>query len=171
MRKPFVAGLVFVTVTLATTAVFACGDKLMLLAGSARFRQVFPGSRPASILAYSRQNSSVHGLVNDLEHQSTLKHAGYKVFAIEDRTRLDEALKTGKFDLLLVDAADAEGLEPQARSAPSRPLVLPVVYKSTKAEAKSVERKFHCVLKAPSSPDRFLAAIDEAMGVKLKMAQ
>ncbi len=154
MRKPLVAGLVLVTVTLGTSAVFACGDKLMLLAGSARFRQVFAGSRPATILAYSRQNSSVHGLVKDLEH-----------------TTLDEALKTGKFDLLLVDAADAEGLEPQARSAPSRPLVLPVVYKSTKAEAKSVERKFHCVLKAPSSPDRYLAAIDEAMGVKLKMAQ
>jgi len=143
----------------------------MLLVGSARFRQVFAGSRPATILAYSRQNSPVRRLVKDIEYQSTLNHAGYKVFAIEDRARLDETLKTGKFDLLLVDAADAEGFEPQARSAPSRPLVLPVVYKSTKAEATSVERKFHCVLKAPSSPDRYLAAIDEAMSVKLKMAQ
>jgi hypothetical protein len=46
--------------------------------------------------------------------------------------------------------------------------VLPVVYQSSKAAAAAVEKKFHCVLKAPNSPGRYLAAIDRAMEFKLK---
>ena len=163
MRKAFVVGLVLVSAALTITA---CGDKLMLLAGGGRFRQVYARTHPASILAYARQNSAVPGVVKKL--QRTLQQSGYKFFVVEDAPRFDEALKTGKYDLLLIDVADAEGLEQQVRSAPSMPFVLPVVYKSTKADAATVQKRFHCVLKAPGSADRYLAALDEAMLVRSK---
>jgi hypothetical protein len=156
------------TVAITITAAFACGDKLMLLAGGGRFRQVYSRSHPASILAYVRQNSAVPAVVTELEHQPALKQAGYKFFAVEEPARLNEALKTGKYDLVLIDIADILGLEQQVRSAPSMPVVLPVVYKSSKAEAATVEKKFHCILKAPGSADRYLAALDDAMIVKSK---
>lgn len=168
MQKLLAAGLALVTAVLLTSAAFACGDKLMFSVGGARFRQLYARTHPASILAYGRQNSAVPGVVKELEFQPALKQAGYKFYSVEDPTRLDEALKTGKYDLVLVDAPDAEGLEQQVRSAPSMPLVLPVVYKSTKAEARAVELKFHHVLKAPGSPDNYLAALDEALIVRSK---
>jgi CheY-like chemotaxis protein len=168
LRKLFIVGLVLASVALTITAAVACGDKLMLFAGGGRFRQVYARTHPASILAYVRQNSAVPGVVTELERQPALKQAGYKFFAVEDSTKLDEALKNGKYDLVLLDVADADGVEQQVRSAPSMPVVLPVVYKSTKAEAATVEKKFHCILKAPGSADRYLAALDEAMTVKSK---
>ena len=87
---------------------------------------------------------------------------------IPDLTRFDEALKNGKYDLVLVEPSDADGLAQEIRSAPSKPLVLPVLYRPTKAEATAVEKKFHCLLKAPDSSSHYLSAIDEAMEVRLK---
>lgn len=172
MRGPLITGaLVLATTMLAATAALACGDKLMLLTRGARFRQVHPGAHAASILAYTRQNSAVPAVVRELELQPALKKAGHKLQGVEDPTKLDEALKTGKYDLVLADVADAEGLEQQARSAPSRPMVLPVIYKPTKAERTATRKKFRCVLKAPGNTAGYLAAIDEAMELKLKTAR
>ncbi|PYT25800.1 MAG: hypothetical protein DMG57_23810, partial [Acidobacteria bacterium] len=162
MRKPFVTGFL-IAATFASTVAFACGDKLMLLVGGGRFRQVYARTHPASILAYARQNSAVPEVIRELGLEPALKQTGYKFFAVEDRPKLDEALKTGKYDLVLLDVVDAEGLEQQVRSAPSMPFVLPVVHKFNKADAATVHRKFHCILKAPGSIDRYLAALDEAM--------
>lgn len=169
MRKPFIAaGFVLATGLLTAVAAFACGDKLMLLARGARFGQVYSRSHPASVLAYMRQDSSVPVVVRDLEHNSALKQAGHKLQVVEDRTALDEALKTGKYDLVLADVADAESLEQQVRSAPSSPMMLPVVYKPSKAEETAAGKKFRFVLKAPGNAERYLAAIDKAMEQKLK---
>jgi DNA-binding NtrC family response regulator len=140
----------------------------MLFSGGGRFRQIYGRSHPASILAYVRRNSAIPEVIADLERQPVLKQAGYKFFTIEEQSRLDEALKNGKYDLVLIDVADAAALEQQLRSAPSMPVVLPVVYKSTKADAATVQKKFHCILKAPGSADRYLAALDEAMMLRSK---
>jgi hypothetical protein len=159
--KPFVTG--FLIAAFASTVAFGCGDKLMLLVGGGRFRQVYTRTHPASILAYARQGSAVPEIVRAFGLQSALKQTGYKFFAVEDRPKFDEELKTGKYDLVLIDVVDAEGLEQQVQSAPATPFVLPVVYKFTKADAATVQKKFHCILKAPGNADRYLAALDEAM--------
>jgi ABC-type amino acid transport substrate-binding protein len=159
--------MVVAAVALGPIVAFACGDKLILLIGNARYRQVY-NAHPASILAFTHQNSVVPGIISELEHQSPLKRGGHKFYSVDDLAGLDEALKAGQYDLVLADVADADGLEQHLQSAPSKPVVLPVVYNSTKAEAKAVEKKFHCVLKAPGSPSNYLTAIDDAMEVRLK---
>jgi hypothetical protein len=168
VRKPFIAALALGIIAFTTAAAFACGDKLVLIGSFGRFHQVNAGLHPASVLAYAPQNSPLPEVVRDLQSQAALKRAGHKFYAVGDSAELDEALKTGKYDLLLADATDAEILEHQVQSAPSMPTVLPVVYKSSKAEANAVEKRFHCVLKAPASPSNYIAAIDEAMALKLK---
>src|SRR5690242_1905487 len=165
--KLIVPGLLVTNIALTISAAIACGDKLMLLAGGGRFRQVYARTHPASILAYVRPNSAVPGVVRELELQRTLQQTGYTFFAVQDAPRLDEALKTGKYDVLLIDIADVEGLE-QRLSARSMPLVLPVVYKATKDDATTIQKRFHCILKAPGSADRYLAALDQAMMTRLK---
>ena len=168
MRKLLIGVLVVATTTLAAVAALACGDKLMLFARGARFGQVYPRAHAASILAYMPQNSAVPAVVRDLEIDPALKQAGHKLQLVQDPAALDEALKTGKYDFVLADVADAEGLEQQVRSAPSRPMMLPVVYKPSKAEEAAAGEKFRFVLKAPSKADRYLATIDKAMELKLK---
>ena len=168
MRKLLIGVLVFAAATLAVTAALACGDKLMLFARGARFGQVYSRAHAASILAYTPPNSAVPGVVKDLELQPALKQAGHKFQVVEDPTAFDEALKTGKYDLVLADVADAESLEQQMRSAPSSPRMLAVVYKPSKAEETAAGKKFRFVLKAPSKADRYLAAIDKAMEQKSK---
>jgi DNA-binding NtrC family response regulator len=139
----------------------------MLLIGTARYQQVRQ-THPASILAYTRQNSAVSGVVSELEHQPALKRGGHRFHSVDNLSSLDAELKARQYDLVLADVTDAESLEEHLKSAPSRPVMLPVVYNSTKAEAKAVQKRFHCVLKTPGSFSNYLAAIEDAIDLKLK---
>ena len=168
MRKPLDAALVLLAWSLVSTVAFACGDKLVLTLGNLRFRQVNESPRPASILAYTPRNSLVAGVVKELERQSAGKRVGLTFYSLDDPARLDEVLRAQKYDLLLVDAGDADSLERHAQSVPSKPVVLPVVFQSSKSAVAEAEKKFHCVLTAPNSPGRYLSAIDRAMAFMLK---
>jgi hypothetical protein len=168
MRKPLDAALLLAVCGLVSTAGFACGDKLVLSVGNLRFRQVNGSPRAASILAYAPRKSRVADVVRELERQSAGKRGGVTFYSLDDPARLDEVLRAQKYDLLLVDAGEADNLERHAQSAASKPLVLPVVSQSSKSAAADAEKKFHCVLTAPNSPGRYLLAIDRAMEFKLK---
>jgi hypothetical protein len=168
MRKPLDAALLLAVSGLASITGFACGDKLVLPIGNLRFHQVIESPRPPSILAYTPPNSPVAEVVEELKRQSAGKRMGLTFYSLEDPARLDEALRSQKYDLLLVDAGDADKLVRRAQSVPSKPVVLPVVYQSSKSAAAEAEKKFHCVLTAPNSPSRYLSAIDRAMAFKLK---
>ena len=158
MRK-----LLLLTALLLTAAVaWACGDKLMLVMGGARL------SSHAVILAYEHQNTASSAVIRGLQSQPALRKAGHTVQVVEDPARLDSALKTGKYDLVMADVSDADDLTQLVRSAPSRPVVLPVAYNSSKEEQTAAQKKFHCLLKAPSNSDQYLAAIDQAMDWRSK---
>lgn len=168
MRKPFDVAILLVAGGLISTAALACGDKLILTIGNVRYRQINGSPHPASILAYAPRNSPVAQVVGDLERQSAGKRDGLTFYSLDDGARLDQVLRSQKYDLVLVDVSNAENLEREAQAVPSKPIVLPVVYHSTKAAAAEAQKKFHCVLTAPGSPSRYLLAIDRAMEVKLK---
>src|SRR5579871_6074238 len=144
MRKPLDAALLLAACGLVSTAGFACGDKLVLSIGSLRFRQINEAQRPASILAYAPRNSRVADVVRELERQSAGKRAGITFYSLDDPARLDELLRSQNYDLLLVDAGEADNLERHAQSVASRPVVLPVVSPSSKSAAAEAEKKFHC---------------------------
>jgi hypothetical protein len=169
MPKPSVVLPTLTVDLLLATVAFACGDKLMLPLGNARFQEIYQ-VRPAAILAYVRQNSAVPGVVRELEQHSALRKAGHRVFVVDDLAKFEEALRTGTYDLVLADAADADSLEQQVRAAPSKPVLLPVVFKSAMPETAVAEKKYRRVLKMPSSPNQYLATIDEAMDAKSKSA-
>jgi hypothetical protein len=168
MRKPWEAALVAVVWTLISTTAFACGDKLILTIGNLRFRQMSGGPRSASILAYTPRNSPVGEVIKELEHRPAGTRTGLTFRSFDDPARLEEVLRAHKYDLLLVDAGDADNLQRQAQSVPSKPVVVPVVAQSSKVAAAQAEKRFHCVLTVPNSLGRYLSAIDRAMEFKLK---
>ena len=161
MRKLLILGGV-----LATAGAWACGDKLMLVMG-VRFSQL-KLAHPAAILAYPQQNSPSSALIRQIQHQPAVKKAGHRFQVVEDLLSLDDALRTGKYDIVLADVAVANELSEHVRSASSRPVVLPVAYNATKEEQSATQKKFHCLLKAPSDSEHYLASIDQAMEWKLK---
>ena len=168
MRKLLDAALVLAVGALISTSVFACGDKLILTMGTLRFRQIGESPRSASILAYTPRNSPVGEVLRQLEQQSPGRRVGLTFQSFDDPARLGEILRAHKYDLLLVDSGNADELERQAQSVPSKPVVVPVVPQSSKAAAAQAEKKFHCVLTVPNSPGRYLSAIDRAIEFKLK---
>ena len=165
MRRPLM--LVSLVLFVAGAVAWACGDKLMLVMG-ARAAQIKP-LHPALILAYPGRSASA-SLIRDLQLQPALRKAGHRVQVVEDSAGLESALKVGKYDLVMADVANASELSQQVSASASKPVLLPVVFKASKAEQAETQKKYHCLLKAPSDADNYLSAIDQAMEYKLKSA-
>lgn len=160
--------LVFPAVMLFAGLAFPCGDKLMLLFGSAGFRQVYSGVRPASILAYAPPASPVAPVVRQLENLPALKGTGHKFYTVQDKAGLTQALRGGKYDLLLADLADAADLEQSFPPDRSGPVLVPVLNRPTKTEVAAVKTRFSCVLKTPANSIDYLEAIDRALELRRK---
>jgi ABC-type amino acid transport substrate-binding protein len=157
--------LILLGLLLLAAVAWACGDKLMLVMG-ARSSRIKP-AHPALILAYPGQTASAT-LIRDLRLQPAVKKAGHRIQVVEDATGLDNALKGGKYDLVMADVANANELSQRVLSAPSKPVLLPVAFQASKEEQSAAQKKYHCLLKAPSNPENYLVAIDQAMDWKLK---
>lgn len=160
--------LILLGLLLVGAVAWACGDKLMLIMG-ARASLMRPG-HTALILAYPGQSASA-GLIRNLQLQPLMKKAGHRFQVVEDPNGLDSALKAAKYDLVMADVANAGEISQHLSSAPSKPVLLPVAFKVSKEEQSAAQKKYHCLLKAPSDADNYLAAIDQAMDWKLKSAR
>ena len=154
---------ILLTFLLSGAGVWACGDKLMLVM---RIRPL--QLKPAAILGYTRLDSPSSKLIRDLQLQPAVKKAGHRFEFVDDLAKLDGALKTGKYDLVLADMSVASELSQRLSSAPSRPVVLPVAYNAAKADQSAAQKRFHCLLKVPGGPEHYLDAIDQAMLWKAK---
>jgi DNA-binding NtrC family response regulator len=124
-------------------------------------------SRPALILAYPGKTESA-ALIRELQLQPAMKKAGHRIQVVEDSAALDHALKGGNYDLVVADVANANEVSERVLSATSKPVVLPVAFRASKEVRSAAQKKYHCLLSAPSDPDNYLAAIDQAMNWKLK---
>lgn len=148
---------------LLATIAWGCGDKLMLIMGSSQVRSRHPGA----ILVFPGQYASAP-LIRGLRDQPAFRAGKLRFQLVEDSAALDNALKSGKYDVLVADVAEASELSQQLSSAPSRPVLLPVAFKASKEEQSAAQKKYHCLLKAPSNPENYVDAIDRAVELKLK---
>jgi hypothetical protein len=161
---PVVLGWDGVTVT-------ACGDKFLLIRGSARFQRAHTAMHPASILLY-RPGKAAKGLaIQDPHLAAGLKQAGHKVDILDDGSKLSATLNTRRYDIVLADFADAMAFESQVRQAVSKPALVPVMYQRSQAETAAAEKQFVCLLKAPERISYFLNVLDDLMKTRLTAAQ
>jgi hypothetical protein len=158
--------LILASFLLTGATAWACGDKLMLVMRG-RLAQLKLG-RPIAILAYAQPDLPSSALIRQIQLQPAVKKAGHRFQFIEDTAKLGDALKAEKYDIVLADLSVADELRQRLGSSPSQPVMLPVSYKSTKAEESAAQRKFHCLLKAPSGADHYFDAIDRALQLKSK---
>jgi hypothetical protein len=158
----------FLPFFLITVAAWACGDKLMLVM-RVRLAQLKLG-HPVSILAVTEKDLPSSALVRQIQLQPAVKKAGHKFQFLEDTSRLDEALKSDQYDVVLADVSLAGNVIEQVKSSRFRPVVLPVAYNTSKTEDSATQKKFHCLLRTPSGADQYFEAIDQALEWKAKSA-
>jgi len=158
-----------------TTAVYACGEKLLVLGRGIRF-QSRHSPRPASVLLYIPQSAAGRPL-SDPNLESALKEAGHAVHAATTSADLESALHSGSYDVVLANITDAAELERAQAVVTGNAVVLPAVYlvtptpqakQQTKADRDSASKAFGVMVEVPGRPGHYCAAVDKAMELKLK---
>jgi hypothetical protein len=143
----------------------ACGDKFLRIGRSARFRG-YAAVHPSSILIYTPTNSTPAGIK---EFEALLKRAGHKPVTVENGARLSQMFAAAKYDVVIGDYADTSKIKEELQSVTSKPGLLPILYKPTKAVAAQAEKEYDCLIKPDAmSKHDALAEIDRLMELRLK---
>jgi len=163
MRRTFIFGLI-ATVAAAAADLGACGDKFLRVGRSARFRR-YAAVHPAAILIFKPSHATSAGID---ELKALLKQAGHRPVAVDNATNIATALAATPYDLVIADYADAGHIRNDVRLASSRPAILPILYKPSKAVAAAAEQQYVCLIK-PDAMTKYdaLAEIDRLMQLKL----
>jgi hypothetical protein len=167
MRNLLLSLLVFVTF-LVCSGPFAgaCGDKLLGLGRGVKFGDL-SSSYHASIIAFVPASLSQSAAVNDARFQEALRKAGVKLRLVQEVAGLEEAVPSGKYDIILVDLQDATMVETQVSNAGVNTIVMPVVYKG--AELKSaLATPYRCERKASDKNSTCFSTIEKAIELKHK---
>lgn len=158
-------GAVLMAMAVSGTAALACGDKLLQVRG-VRFQHA-DAARRANLVIYSGGPGGTAWL-KSTKLQQSLKRAVHEVQLVHGDSELTAALKSGSVDVVIVDFAGLSGIAPQLRSAPSRPVILPVLAKSSKAELAAAQKDYPFALRDNADDIEYLATIDTAMKARLK---
>lgn len=159
-----------------SSAAWACGDKLLLLGRGIRFQSRHT-PHPAVVLLY--MPDSTRGSLVDPKLESALTEAGHKLRMVGTEEELAQAIRSGRFDVVLADLADAPALRRTMPTSAEAPVFLPALYlfapagqrppkPQAKADAARASKDFVTVLKVPSRPGQYCAAVDKAMELKLR---
>ena len=140
----------------------ACGDK-SLAAGGIRMQRALAARYPASVLIFTPRASRLNGAARELDLQKTLRLVGHTYHEVASETDLQAQVDSGHYNILLADIGDAAALQARFESSASRVVVVPVLYKPTKAEAAAAAKQSRFVIKAPGRAAQYLTTIAEAV--------
>ncbi len=166
-RKVTILLLAFPAFLFLANSALGCGEKLLMLGRGIRFQTGY-APQPALVLIYIRPGSRAYAALTDPKLQTALTEAGHKLSVVEGRQELTEALKSGHYDIVLADFADASELEKALPLTPSKPVLLPLVSGGTKAEVATLKKHYKAVMKAPAKAGEYCSAVDKAMELKTK---
>ncbi|HEY7441454.1 MAG TPA: hypothetical protein VH701_03465 [Vicinamibacterales bacterium] len=172
--------LAFVAITASALSqgavpLHACGDKLMMLGRGIRFQSKHT-PRAASVLLYLPASATGQQLT-DPKLESALREAGHTVRAVTAAAELEDALRSGSFDVVLANVSDAPDLERTQAVTARNAVVLPAIYlitpqavskQQSKADRDRASKEFAVVVEVPGRPGHYCHAVDEAMELKLK---
>jgi hypothetical protein len=72
-------------------------------------------------------------------------------------------------DVVLGDFAELAPVARELQSATSKPVVLPILFKPSKADLAAAQKEYKLALKAPADEAQLLTAIDEAMKLRVRV--
>src|SRR5262249_37631269 len=134
MTRVFTAALVAgATMAAAGSPALACGDKFLVPTRSTRFERA-PGPRTAAaILIYANPGAVLPQALPNTNLARTPSKAGYRPTIARDEPTFNRALAQGKWDVVLVGAADVTPLQGRLLDG-DPPVILPVLRDPSHAE-------------------------------------
>lgn len=153
-------------VLISVTQGLACGDKVLALGRAVKLRYL--SAHSTSILVYARAGTPAAAALSDSKLQSSLRQSSQTLKFVTSQAELDLALDHGRYDLVLTDASDAAPTEQKLQAIYSHAVLVPVISARAKAEASTLAKQYHVVLKTPGKPNSYLSVLDEAMEIKTK---
>ena len=148
----------------ASSTALACGDKFLIVGRCVSYQRMHVTQHPGHLLILWSSNSSASAAIRDVKLQDFLQQAGHRVNIMEESESAPEAIRSGAYDVVLVDAADADRLRLDLVGTPTR--VLPVMYQATPAEVDQIRQNYRSALnvrRAPIKRNQLLVAVDDAM--------
>ena len=166
-RRLIAIGIVVISAAASAPAVVeACGDKYMLAGRGLLFADTYRAKYPGSVLIYAASGKASK---DDAKLQAMLTKAGHRVTVVSERHLLAATVAAVKADVVVTPLGDARMIDPQAKAAPSRPSVLPVLATGNKAEKQACRQQaYPCELKAKDSPENFIVAVNNTMNDRTK---
>lgn len=164
MKRKLAALIVLAGLVGASSTALACGDKFIIVGRCVDYLRTHSSGHPGHVLILWSSNSKAAAAIRDVELQDFLVQAGHRFTVMDETQSTPEAIRSGAYDVVLVDAADADRLRLSLVGTPTR--VLPVVYQATTAEVAQVRQIYHCALnvrRAPIKRTQLLVAVDDAM--------
>ena len=137
-----------------------CGDKFVLLGGATRVNR---SKFPSRILVFMKPASRIPAAEKEFHVEATLTAAGHKAKVVESEAEVQQALESGKYDLVLADYADVPDLRKRAGASASKPAVLPLLYKPTAIELSAAEKEANCLVQPSKKSSDLLTVIDEML--------
>ena len=164
MRRVLVIGVIAMVLA-SSVDLGACGDKFLRVGRSARFRR-YAAVHPAAILIYRPADSTRAGIE---ELKAMLKQAGHRPVAVENGTDIVSALAAAQYDVVIADYADVGHISSEIQTTASKPQILPILYKPTKAVEAEAEKQYTCLIK-PHAMTKYdaLAEIDRLIDLRSK---
>lgn len=166
MRRIILASGIIVGILVNLTGADACGDKTLRIGRGARFQRT---THPAAVLIYLPSDAIATAAERAPRLQSFLRKVGHKAHVVQGTDKLSEVLNSGQYDLVFSNLAEAGSLQKQIEASASKPVLVAVVSKGTKAEVATAQKQYKYVVKNPNSGDEYLDAIEEAMRSRLRI--
>lgn len=146
---PLTASILLV-LCLAPSPGQACGESLLRVGQGLRY-QVYQAKVPATVLVYAGATRP--------EVLAGLQRAGHHVTVARDAQALDQALLARRYDLVMVDSADADMVAAQLQRLAVHPDLVPVA-----ARRETAKRSSHAeAIAATASIGQYLRRINLIM--------
>ena len=163
MRTRLVVTVLLLGVIGTSEPLLACGEKFRMANRLTRFQQPPRARTAAAILIYA--NATLSKALANVPVDETLRKAGYKPTSVTSSKEFQAALDRGGWNLVLLDAADSGAAIARSPVA-NAPVVLPVVFKASKAELDAAKKQHPHVLNGPVKSQSLVDAIDDALDDK-----
>lgn len=148
---------------LAAPEARACGDKLLVLGRHPRSQRAHGAVQRASILVLLDGRGHLQEALREMHLERDLQLAGHRLRMVSTTGTLAEQVRSGGYDLLLVDISEAGALPPELLAAPGSPILLPVIVNATGDEWAEAEATLSCLRRSPGAGKHHLSVIERLM--------
>lgn len=164
MARAFICtlGIAAAVAAVGTDRVAACGDKYLTLGLGTHYHRSAAERRAAAILMYANPGTELSRLLTALSIEAAMKKVGYQPAIASSSADFDAALRTRKWDVIVVDGRDTQAVVQRLQKTDG-PHVVPVLTRPTKEELKQAEKIYDTVLNTPSRNRAFVDIVDDAM--------